>query len=149
MRFLAVFLFAVTLSACNGGNDDHDPITDFNGTWDIRYNFIDDGCGIAQQGVLGFVDIHEIEQQDNAVLLSGTSQAGDPLVGEISEEGTFTVQRGLEGDLLGDGSFCTFSEQITYQSQDDVSATSNYLRKLECTTGACTSSAIGSSVIRQ
>ncbi len=134
----------LVLSLTNCGSDDDGFDIDYNGIWDVRYNFSADECQIVEAGVLGFVDQHVIAQTGNVIALDSTVGLGFPLNGALREDSSFLAEQQISGDLFGDGTLCSQAQSISYQQTDSDRADSQFVRRISCNDGyVCESRAVG------
>jgi|GEM_PF-3005531 len=141
-----LLIISCLVSGCNSSSSGQKAVSDYSGTWDVRYNFTTDDCGLALEGLLGFVDQHFIVQDGG--IISFESQGGllSSDSARIDSSGALQVEDIQEGDLFGDGSFCSFRVGVSYQDAFDNTATSLFDYTLGCNDGfECSSQAVGQS----
>lgn len=160
MNGLVVFVIAglsISLVACSGGSSDFDDalLGEFAGVWDVRYNTLDDGCAILDGSVLGFVDVHTIEQSGNSISLQAPGAFGATLLGNTFMSGrveggnSFVAESFEAGIDFGDGFFCDALHRISYEATGPGSASTLFLRQLNCIEGiSCETRAVGESLRR-
>ena len=141
---LVLILWSVSLISCGGGGSGDSANSDFSGTWDARYNFSADDCGIVLEGVPGFVDQHFIIDADGTITLESSSGLLEQGVGVTREDGSFLVRDEIAGDIFGDGFFCTQLTEVSYQPIEDEMSESLFVQTLECEDGFfCASTGVG------
>lgn len=148
VRALALLAIAA-LCACGDGDDDFDALeANYAGAWDLRYNLVQDECGITEEGVFGFTAGHLIDQQGQDVLLQTDTGgfADQPFQGTVRDDGSFLVEQIVEGDIFGDGDSCSHYQAISYEATSEDVASSQFVRRINCASGyVCESTAIGES----
>lgn len=145
---------ALALSACSGSGDDVSDaeLGEFAGVWDVRYNFSTDECVMVEGGITGFVDIHSIDQDDSTgiISMSASIDFGEGLEGAATGTNTFEANQVVNGDIFGDGNFCSVEQSISYEATDAGRATTLFSRHIECSDGyVCESRALGEAVRRE
>ena len=140
----ALVLSSLLVSGCNS-NSKSSSITDYSGTWDLRYNFATDDCGLVTDGIIGFVEQDVIAQSGATASFESLSGILTTEAATIEADGSLLAEEALAGDLFGDGSFCTQTASIRYQNGVDNSAESVFSFSIVCNDGfACSSDALGS-----
>lgn len=144
-RFVTAILLSCTLLGCGSSSSGSTTLrVDFNGTWVATFNIIVDSCGIVDEDVLSFEDEHTIVQDGSALSLAAAQLIVSEYSGTSRSDSSFDVSGILDGDIFGDGSFCTLSEEVSYEANSQDEATAIYTLKLSCSDGfACSSSARG------
>ncbi|MCB0340412.1 MAG: hypothetical protein KDD53_12450 [Bdellovibrionales bacterium] len=136
----------VTLSACAGNGGDGGPVSDFTGTWNVRYNFDTDQCQVVTPPILGFVDEHTIVQEGSELTLVAASTFPEFAEGTTGSDGSFVAVGTVIGDVFGDGSTCELTTSISYQSTGSTSAESLFALRISCNDGfECVSEGLGTS----
>jgi hypothetical protein len=142
----AALFLCLGLSACSGGDDSADALlSEFSGTWNVRYNLSRDECGLVTSGITGFVDSHFIQQNASQIELdpSGTSIGGSQK-GTLVDSQSFDTTVSGQGDFFGDGGFCAVEQKISYEATGSDTATTLFSRHIECADGfVCDSLATG------
>ncbi len=146
LRFFLISLLCFYLAACGGGSSGSTTLrVNFSGEWLVAFNIIVDECGLVDADTFSFEDDHFVSQTDGAIELRASQLLLENYQGSIRSDSSFLVAGSLEGDIFGDGSSCSLSEEISYSANSDSEATAIYTLKLNCSDGfACSSSARGS-----
>ena len=132
MRKTASFMMTIILAACGGSDSDSREPVDYSGVWDVRYNFVEDGCALTAMDVPGFVDQHIIQQDGAAATVdavSGLISADDASVGE---DGSLRAERSVNQDIFGDGSDCHLASRLSYENLQDDTAESLFEFSISC-----------------
>jgi hypothetical protein len=152
MRYLCKlsFISIIILSGCNGNGSDGTFEGSYAGVWDVRYNLREDECQMVENGVLGFVDIHEITQEGTAVTLNPSSGFGIPLQGTVDASFNLHTEQDLvSSSFFGDGIPCRIHQGVSYEPLAENRASTIFVREISCDDGfTCASRAAGESVRR-
>lgn len=135
-RYLACLSLCLLLGCSDDGTTRVIVVVgDYRGIWDVRYNLTVDDCFLVESGILGFVDVHEIEQQGASVTLVASSDSGVPLTGTVREDKSLATEQLLEGDIFGIGLPCQLYQAISYEPTETGTTTSLFIREIACDDG--------------
>lgn len=121
---------------------------DYSGEWVVNYNVIDDQCVLlVEEDANAFEDLHVVTQTGSSVLVESDSLPLGEYEGEVREDGSFAAGVEVSGDIFGDGSFCTLSEELSYNNAEGDVASSLYNIQIVCDDGfSCLTVARGQAI---
>lgn len=135
------------LAACGGDSNDPPGVTDYSGTWDLRYNLLQDDCRLVSTGIIGLVDQQVITQTGSTLSITGLGGLLNTDNGEVREDNTLVATREFTGDVFSNGDTCDFSASTTYSNFANEEADSLLSLFITCLSGfACETQAVGSAV---
>lgn len=137
--FIALSLLILILSGCGGGSDSSTRAVggmDYSGEWTLSYNVIDDRCGLlVEEDANAFDDEHTVTQTGIDIVVESPNLPLGEYEGQVREDGSFAAGVEVSGDIFGDGSFCTLSEELSYNNAEGDIASSLYNIQIVCDDG--------------
>lgn len=133
------------LPACGGSSGSLLLPANFTGTWNVRYNFLEQGCLITFATFQGIVDQHLISRNDaGAYEFLSVGQVINADSVTTPDDATLLASQSDTGDIFNDGSICTLDQTISYTTVDTETAETLYTRKIICNDGfSCETRALG------
>lgn len=155
-KLLLALLILSTLSFCScggsGGGDSAPTVKNslnFTGDWDVLYDVLLDECGLVEEGTSAFEDMHQVTESGESVVLASSALPGGVFEGMRRADDSFEVSVFFDGDLFGDGIYCSLSEELAYNDVSSDTAKSLYRIRLACDDGFVCDSALTGMVTRQ
>lgn len=141
--YTLLFVLLITIIGC-GGSSSSSHLPNFEGRWDVRYNFIQDECQLALSGIQGIVDQHVIEPSANGLTFTSLSGLLTEQPAAIREDTSLAAEELLEGDVFDIGLWCELRTQISYTEIEPGSAETLLVQTIACEDGfACRTEALG------
>lgn len=140
MRSLIALIFlSLLLTSCGGGSSSNTRAVDgmnYSGEWALTYNVIDDQCGLLEEpDANAFDDFHLVTQTGSTILVQSDNLPLGEYEGEVRDDGSFAAGTEVSGDIFGDGSYCTLSEELSYNNAEGDVASSLYNIQIVCDDG--------------
>lgn len=93
---------------------------DYSGVWDVRYNLIKDECRLVFSAIIGVTDQQVITQDGTSITIFGLAGLLDTSNGFLDESGALVAEHLVQGDVFGNGDFCSFTTSTVYELPEDV-----------------------------
>lgn len=145
MRVHLLFLISLICIGCNG-RDSRQPSNKaaFAGAWQATYNLTLDECGLLPEGVFSFSDAFTIAFQDAELFVDAESGLFESAPATLRPDGSLSIAALLEGDLFGDGIFCSYSNSVSLLSLQHNASDALFVQRLSCADGyLCESHGVG------
>ncbi len=149
MRLYFLLLMSFVCAACNGRGSGTVVINqDYSGTWELIFNLSSDECGVLAEDSFSFSDQHIITQDTGAFLVDAESGQFTSSAAQVRDDGSLLIEENLEGDLFGDGIFCSYTNAVSYLDRRGDTADTLFLQRLNCADGfLCESRGIGQATL--
>lgn len=145
MRLHLLLLTSLLCVACNGRDSKSiNTFQDYPGNWQLVVNLTLDECGVLPEDVFSFTDDVTIQEQQDRLLVDAESGFFASTPGELRQDGSLIIEDSQEGDLFGDGIFCSYSNSLSYLNLEHGSSDALFVQRLSCADGyICESHGVG------
>ena len=147
-KILFIALLTIT-SACGGSSHHREtvlPIGEWNNITKIIISDEVHNCMAVSPDNFTFEDFQTIEQVEEDTYMITSNIGMIDAFGAVDDNNNLTFSAEFEGDIFGDGSYCTYQVKLTYIQSGESIYETMYSRNVACDDGyICEDKGIGQS----